>query len=102
MPKFVFAYHGGKMPEDPKEGERIMAAWNAWYGAMGAAVLDGGGPCGKSRTVSASGVANDGGANPLSGLTIVEAASQDAAVEMAKGCPILSDGSVEVCEILEM
>lgn len=104
MPKFMFVYHGGKAPEDPAEGEKVMAAWNAWYGAMGAAVVDGGGPAGMSRTVSAQGVADNGGANPVSGYTLVEAADQDAAVEMAKGCPMVADGSgsVEVAEVIQM
>ena len=104
MPKFIFAYHGGKSPESPEEGEKVMAAWNAWYGSLGNAVLDGGGPCGPSNTVSTSGVAEDGGANPLSGLTQVEAADMDTALEMAKGCPMVVDGSgsVEVAEVLQM
>lgn len=103
MPKFVFAYHGGRKPDSPEEGEKAMAAWNAWYGAMGNAVLDGGGPCGMSKTVENGRVADNGGSNPLSGLTIVSAADQGAAVKMAQGCPILTDGgSVEVAEVLEM
>ena len=48
MSKFIFAYHGGKMPETPEEGERVMAVWGAWYEGMGSAVIDGGGPTGLS------------------------------------------------------
>ncbi|KMW59720.1 hypothetical protein AIOL_004703 [Candidatus Rhodobacter oscarellae] len=104
MPRYMFVYHGGKAPESPEEGEKAMAAWGAWYGAMGDAVADGGGPAGPSMTVSPSGVAEDGGANPVSGLTIVEAADQAAACEMAKGCPMIEEGSgsVEVAEIIQM
>ena len=104
MPKFVFAYHGGGAPSDPAEQEKVMAAWSAWYGSMGAHVVDGGGPAGKSTTVSHAGIVEDGGANPLSGLTIVEAADKAAAVDMARGCPMVVDGSgsVEVAEILQM
>ena len=103
MPKFVFAYHGGSSPSSPEEGQKVMANWRAWYESMGSAVQDGGGPAGPSKTVSSGGVANDGGTNPLSGLTQVEAADIDAAVTMAQGCPILSDGgSVEVAEVLQM
>ena len=104
MPNFIFAYHGGKQPESPEEGEKVMADWNAWYGSMGDAVTTGGGPCGQSTTVSNGGVAGDGGANPLSGFTLVTAADQNAAEAMAKGCPMVKDGSgsVEVCEIIDM
>jgi len=103
MPKFMYIYHGGKAPESPEEGAKVMAAWNAWFEGMGAAVVDGGNPAGMSKTVSASGVAEDGGANPVSGYSLVNAADHDAAVEMAKTCPILGDGgTVEVAEAMEM
>lgn len=102
MPKFIFVYHGGKAPEAPQEGEKVMAAWNAWYGGLGDAVVDGGGPCGPSSTVSTAGV-SEGAADPISGLTQVNAESLEAAVEMAKGCPILADnGTVEVAEVMAM
>jgi len=103
MAKFAFVYHGGKAPDSPEEGQKVMAAWNTWYQSMGSAVLDGGGPAGPSSTVSTGSVADHGGPNPVSGLTQVEAANMEAACEMAKGCPILADdGSVEVVEILQM
>lgn len=103
MTKFVFAYHGGKAPESPEEGAKVMAAWQAWFGALGEAIVDGGNPVGPSKTVSASGVADNGGPNPLSGYTLIDAADIDAAVDHAKGCPILQDGgSVEVAEAIEM
>ncbi len=102
MPKYIFAYHGGKPPETPEEGEKVMAAWGEWLGGMGDAVVDGGNPAGPSKTVSASGVADDGGANPLSGYSLVNAPDMDAAIEMAKGCPVLDHGTVEVCEAVEM
>ncbi|MEP1201683.1 hypothetical protein [Tateyamaria sp.] len=104
MPKFVFAYHGGGMPETPEEGARMMAAWNDWYAAMGEAVVDGGAPVGQSMTVSQGGVTGDGGANPLSGYTVVQADTIDAACEMANGCPMIADGSgtVEVAPVIDM
>lgn len=102
MPKYVFAYHGGKAPESPEEGAEVMAKWNSWFETMGDAVVDGGNPVGPSKTVSAGGVADDGGANPLSGYSIVQAETMDAAVEMAKGCPIMDHGSVEVAEAMDM
>ncbi|MDC0737633.1 hypothetical protein N6L24_05035 [Cognatishimia sp. SS12] len=104
MAKFAFVYHGGGKPETPEEGEKVMAKWMDWYGGMGASVADPGAPVGMSKTVTASGVQDDGGANPTSGYTIVTADNMDAALEMAKGCPILDGGkgTVEVAEIIEM
>ncbi|MBK8458660.1 MAG: hypothetical protein IPL47_17285 [Phyllobacteriaceae bacterium] len=104
MAKFVYVYHGGSTPQSEAEGKAVMDAWMAWFGALGAAVVDGGAPLGKSKTVSANGVADNGGANPASGYSIVEAADMAAAVTMAKGCPILADanGSVEIAEAMAM
>jgi len=79
-----------------------MAKWKAWFGGMGEVVVDGGNPVGMSSTVSADGVESDGGANPVSGYSIVKADSIDAATELAKGCPIIGTGTVEVAEIMEM
>lgn len=104
MTQFIFAYHGGKSPETPEEGEKIMAAWGAWFEGLGQAIVQPGAPLGMSKTVSGSGVVDDGGANPVSGYSVVNAANMDAAVAMAKGCPMVVDssGSVEVAELLEM
>ena len=104
MPKFVFAYHGGGKPESEEEGAKVMAAWQSWLGGMGDSCVDMGAPVGMSKTVSAGGVADNGGANPLSGYTIVEAPDIDAAVALAKGCPILDGGggTVEVAPVMEM
>lgn len=103
MAQYLFIYHGGGVPETPEEQEQEMAAWGAWFGTMGNAVIDGGNPVGKSTTVFADRVEDNGGANPVSGYGKVEAGSLEAALEMAKGCPILKrGGSVEVAEAIEM
>ncbi|WP_299608249.1 YciI family protein [uncultured Tateyamaria sp.] len=104
MPEYMFAYHGGTIPETQEEGERAMAAWGKWFEDMGKAVVNGGHPVGQSMTVTASGVAGNGGANPISGFTIVQADTPEEACEMAKGCPMVADGSgsVEVAPVIEM
>ena len=104
MPKFMFAYHGGGKPETQEEGEKEMAAWGAWMQGLGSALADGGNPVGMSSTLSADGLSDGGGSNPLSGYTIVEADSLEAAAEMGKGCPILKGGkgTIEIAPIIEM
>ena len=104
MAKYMFIYHGGGRPETPEDGERVMAAWKGWMEGLGDAIIDGGNPAGMSKTVSISGVEDDGGANPVSGYTLVNASSMEAACEMADGCPILEGGAgtVEVAEAMEM
>jgi hypothetical protein len=102
MPNYVLAYHGGKMPETPEEGAAVMAKWQAWFGGMGDAVVDGGAPVGPSKTITSGGVSDDGGSNPVSGYSVIKAADMDAAIAIAKGCPILEDGSVEIAETMDM
>jgi hypothetical protein len=104
MAKYLFVYHGGGRPESKKEQEQVMAAWGKWFGSMGSAVVDGGNPVGQSSTVQGGGkVVNNGGANPASGYSLIEAPSLNDALAKAKGCPILSaGGSVEVAEAIDM
>ncbi len=104
MTKFVYVYHGGAVPQTPEEGEKVMAAWVAWFGTLGKAVVDAGAPFGKSTTVSVKGTADNGGSNPASGYSIIDAADMEAASVLAKGCPILEGGAgtVEIAEILPM
>src|SRR5262245_8209628 len=103
MTKYLYAYHGGSMPQRKAEQEKVMQAWIGWFGQLGAAVVDGGNPVGKSTTVKNGSVVGNGGANPVSGYSIIEAASSEDAVAKAKGCPIISaGGSVEVAEIFPM
>jgi hypothetical protein len=104
MPKFMYIFHGGQTPATPEEGQKVMAAWTSWLDGIGGNLVDGGNPAGMSKTVTASGVEDNGGANPVSGYTLVNAPDMAAACDMAKGCPILDGGkgSIEVAEALEM
>lgn len=102
MSNYVIAYHGGKKFENPAEGAAYRAKWKAWIGDLGDAVVNPAIPLGKSRTVSAGGISDDGRPDPLTGFSIVKADSMDAALEMAKGCPHLEHGTVEVAQVMEM
>lgn len=102
MPNYVLAYHGGKKPETPEEGKKQMARWKDWLAGLGDAVVNPGTPLGMSKTVSADGVTDGGGANPLNGFTIVTADSMDSALEIAKACPYVEMGTIEVAQVMEM
>ena len=104
MAKYLFVYHGGSHPETEDEVKAVMDAWGNWFGSMGSAVVDGGNPVGKSSTVNSDGsVANDGGSNPASGYSLIEAETLDDAISKAKGCPILeAGGSIELAEAIDM
>src|ERR1700722_12680103 len=104
MAKYLFVYHGGGRPDSKEAQAQAMAAWGQWFGSLGKAVINGGNPVGKSWTVKSNGsVTKDGGPNPASGYSLIEAKDQDEAVTKAKGCPLLAaGGSVEVAEAMDM
>ena len=59
---------------------------------------DGNARFGKSIAADGS-VSDGGGANPATGYSLIEADSLDAAVKLAKGCPVLGGGAtIEVAE----
>lgn len=104
MTNYLYTYHGGGMPETEEEGATVMAAWEAWMGTLGAALVDPGNPVGPSATVAADGTtAAFHAEDTVTGYSIVSASDLDSAVELAKGCPIRDSGGwVEVGEIMPM
>lgn len=102
MPKYLFVYHGGASspPTSPDDQEAAMKAWGNWMASCGPALVDPGEAVKKSVTVSRDGV-TDGAENAAFGYSIVEAASYEAACDLAKGNPMVQDGgTVEVAEIM--
>jgi hypothetical protein len=101
MANFVLLYSGGGMAETPAEQEAVMQAWGAWFGKIGSALVDGGNPFTPvAKTISKGGKVSDGPVGTLAtGYSIVKADSLDAAVALAKDCPVLtSDGQISVYE----
>ena len=100
MANYLLVYHGGgDMPQGEAEQAAVMAEWMGWFGSLGAAVVDGGNPVGRAWTVTTDWTVEGGGANPATDYSILSAESMDAALVMAKGCPVLKGGgSVELCE----
>ena len=103
MAKYLLAYKGGGMGDTPEAQQKAMEAWMAWFGSLGADLVDQGAPFGPSASVSSDGGTTPGGSAQLTGYTIITAADLSAASEKAKGCPVLSSGgAIEVYEALPM
>jgi hypothetical protein len=101
MANFLLVYRGGSMPETEEEQAKVMDSWTSWFGQLGGALKDGGNPfTPESRTISGDGsISATANTPPATGYSIIEADSLDAAVDLAKGCPVLGGGaSVEVYE----
>ena len=102
MTQYVIAYLGGAKPETPEEGARHMEKWKTWIGDLRPAAVNPGTPMGNSKIVSSDGVSDDLGPDHLSGFSIVEADSMEAALEVAKSCPFLDFGKLQVSQIMNM
>jgi len=101
MPNYLLAYHGGGgMAQDPAARDKIMAEWGKWFQDLGPAMVDGGNPVVRAKTITSKGSVSDGGGqNPVSGYSLIKADDLDSAVKLARGCPVLSNGgSIEVAE----
>jgi hypothetical protein len=94
MANFVLLYSGGSMPETEAEQAAVMQAWGVWFGGLGNAVVDGGNPFTPvAKSIASNETVSDGPVGTMaSGYSIIKAESLGAAVEMAKGCPILQGG----------
>ena len=78
-----------------------IAAWQSWMERNRDAIVDGGGPIGKTKRVSRDGVID--GANAMAAFVVVRAASHEAAAAMFEGHPhftIFPGEAVEVMPVL--
>jgi hypothetical protein len=78
-----------------------MKAWGEWMIAHQAAVVDAGGPLGKTKRTAAQGVSDT--KNSMTGYVIVQAESHEAAARMFEKHPhfmIFPGDSVEIMECL--
>ena len=110
MAKFLALYIGSAteaqkaaLPISPEKRSEGMAAWGTWMARNAAAIKDGGGPLGKTKRVSRSGMSD--ARNSLTGYVIVEADSHDAAARLFENHPhfaIFPGEAVEIVECLEI
>jgi hypothetical protein len=107
MSKFIYLYRGPAAPIEtftPEQSAEQMAAWGAWMGRVGSALVDGGAPFGARSAVSDDGTTPD--ASDQNGYTIVEADSIDTARGLLDGHPFLSEGkgrfTVDIYELTPM
>ena len=103
MSKFLIVYLGGNHPTDPEEGKKHFAKYMEWLSTLGDAGVSPMNPLKDTQTVNPDGSVSAGGQSTMSGYTIVEVESMQAALDMAKACPFLDvEGTLEVSEMVEM
>ena len=103
MAKYIMIYLGGNQPSNPEEGQRHFEKYRMWLSSLGDAVISPANPLKDTTVVNPDGTVTAGSTTAMSGFTIVEAESQEAALEMAKSCPFLEiGGTLEVSELMQM
>ena len=103
MPRYLIAYLGGEQPASPEEGQRHFARYLEWLQSLGDAALSPANPFRATQTIHADGRVTGGGMTSMSGYTLIEADSMEAALAIARACPFLEiGGSLEVSELGEM
>lgn len=103
MPQFVLTYLGGNHPSTPEEGRQHFARYMQWLDDLGDSAISPANPLTNTQTVNPDGSVTAGGSTAMSGFTIIEAESMDAALAAARSCPFLEiDGSLEVSELMQM
>lgn len=103
MAQYVIVYIGGNQPATPEEGKQHFAKYMEWLSSLGDAAVSPANPLKDTSTVNPDGTVTSGGTSTMSGYTIVEADSMDAALSIAKACPFLEiGGSLEVSELMQM
>ena len=103
MTQYIITYLGGNPPATPEEGKNHFAKYKQWLASMGDAAVSPANPLKNTKTVNPDGSVSEQGTTSMSGFTVVEAESMDAALDIAKACPFLDiGGSLEVSELLKM
>jgi hypothetical protein len=103
MTKFVITYLGGNQPSTAEEGQQHFARYRQWLGSLGDSAISPANPLANTQTVNPDGSVTAGSSTTMSGFTILEAESMDAALVAARSCPFLEiGGSLEVSELMQM
>jgi len=103
MPQFMISYLGTPKPSSPEEGQKHMQKYMAWLSSLGDSAVSPANPIKNTHTVNPDGSVTGGGTSSISGFTIIEVDSEDAALSIARACPFLDiGGSLEVSELMKM
>jgi hypothetical protein len=103
MAQYMITYIGNPKPASPEEGQQHMAKYREWLASLGDAAVSPANPLKNTKTVSPDGSVSESSSTGMSGYTIIEAESDEAAMAIVKACPYLDlGGSLEVSELMKM
>ena len=87
MPQYIIAYLGGDQPSSPEEGQQHFAKYLEWLTSLGDSAVSPANPLKDTNTVGPDGTVTAGGSTSMSGYTIVDVDSMEAALTIAQACP---------------
>ena len=100
MKRFMICYFGGDQAASKEEGQRQFARYQQWLSDLGDAAIEPMIPLRNTQTILPDRSTTKGSAAALSGYTVVQAASLEAAIGLAQDCPFLDvNGTLEVAEL---
>ena len=103
MAQYIITYLGGEQPATPEEGQQHFAKYKDWLGSLRDSAVSPANPFRNTNTISPDRSVTAGSTTAMSGFTIIEIGSMEAALEIAKACPFLDiGGSLEVSELMKM
>jgi hypothetical protein len=92
MTEFVLRY---RILPDYVGSPDALAVWDEWFDSLGGNLIDRGNPVFVRKTLG-----NSDAETALGGYSLIKADDLQAAVALAKGCPVLNEGGgVEVGEL---
>ena len=103
MAQYIITYLGGDQPSTPEEGKQHFVKYKEWLSSLGDSVVSPANPFKNTSTINPDGSVTTGSTTLMSGYTIIETGSMEAALKIAKACPFLDiGGSLEVSELVQM
>ena len=103
MPQYVITYLGGNQPSNPEEGKKHFVKYKEWLSSLGEKTVSPMNPFKDTHTINSDASVTAESKTYMSGFTIIEADSMEAALTVAKACPFLEiGGTLEVSELIQM
>lgn len=103
MPQYIITYLGTPKSSSPEEDQQHMSKYRNWLASLGDSAVSPANPLKNTSTVHSDGSVTRGGTSSMSGFTIIEVDSEEAALAIAKACPYLDvGGALEVSELMQM
>ena len=92
MAQYLITYVGTPRAMGRDEGRQHMVKYRKWLDELGDAVVSPANPVRNMQTIESDGTVTPGGGMNMSGYSIIEAESDEAALTIVKACPYLEVG----------